>query len=169
MNTTKNFFTVDFFKKTITGSKTSFRLASKGNGEAYEELVALIARHPDFELKEIKPKKKINRAKRTYEGLNDKFINDYLSIQKNAAELLAIHKSIEELADKKNKKAFPLVKKWFLDLFSSEENPFDMDKAKEEISNAMIAKATESSKVININDAKKTAETEEETAAAVNE
>lgn len=44
-------FTIDFFNKTITGTKASFDKAGKGFGAEYEELTAKMAAHPDFELR----------------------------------------------------------------------------------------------------------------------
>ena len=70
----KNFFVVDFFNSKIIGTKASFNKASKGNGPAYEELTALIARHPDFKLVVKEPKKHTTKAKRTYNGMDFDFM-----------------------------------------------------------------------------------------------
>jgi phosphoribosylformylglycinamidine (FGAM) synthase PurS component len=75
-------------------------------------------------------------GKKTYEGLNKAFIEKYISIQTNAADLKAQY----EQAAKMGK--FPLVRKWFLNTFKN----FDMAAAKEEIEQAIfaeIAAATE--------------------------
>ena len=63
-------FTLDFFKKTITGTKASFNKANKGFGPEYEELTAKMAAHPDFELRVKEQKTKTTKAKRTYEGIH---------------------------------------------------------------------------------------------------
>ena len=57
-------FTLDVFKKTISGTKASFDKASKGEGPIYEELARKMAAHPDYKLviKEQKIKKEINKA-----------------------------------------------------------------------------------------------------------
>ena len=43
-------FTLNFFDKTITGTKASFNKANKGFGPEYEELTSKMAAHPDFTL-----------------------------------------------------------------------------------------------------------------------
>ena len=79
MNTTKNAarFTLNFFDKTITGTKASFNKANKGFGPEYEELTAKMAAHPDFELRVKEQKVKTTKSKRTYEGMDYKFMEDY--------------------------------------------------------------------------------------------
>ena len=41
-------FTVDFIHNTIKGTKTAFNKASKGYGDAYDELMKHIQAHPNF-------------------------------------------------------------------------------------------------------------------------
>ena len=76
-------------------------------------------------------KKEIKKAegKKTYKGLNDDFIKQYISIQDNAADLTVRY----EDAAKKGK--FPMIRKWFLDTFKN----FDMETAKKEIEKAIFA------------------------------
>ena len=85
----KNFFTVNFFDNTISGTKASFNKASKGNGPAYEELTALIARHPDFKLVVKEPKKHTTKAKRTYNGMDFDFMKAYIETRVNAEQIMA--------------------------------------------------------------------------------
>ena len=63
-------FTLNFFDKTITGTKASFNKANKGFGPEYEELTSKMAAHPDFTLVVKEQKTKTTKAKRTYEGMD---------------------------------------------------------------------------------------------------
>lgn len=139
--TTKNFFSVDFFNHTISGTKASFNKASKGNGPAYEELTALIAKHPDFELVVKEPKKHTTKAKRTYNGLDFPFMEAYIETRKNAEQLMAEYKSVKAKAEEWGMSVYPFTKKWFLGEFDPDCEGFDMEKAKEEISNYRMEKA----------------------------
>ena len=91
-----------------------------------EELIALMESHSNFELHVIKPKKHITGSKKTYEGMNDAFMKDYISIQENAKSLMEEYEEGKRLAKKDGRSVYPTMKKWFLDQFSSEEEPFDM-------------------------------------------
>ncbi|MDO4174798.1 MAG: hypothetical protein Q4D42_08530 [Eubacteriales bacterium] len=144
MNTTTSAvrFTIDFINTTIIGTQASFNKASKGFGPEYEELTAKIAAHPTFKLAVKEQKHKTARAKRTYEGLNDEFIQAYISTLDNAEEMQREYKAIQKAAKGCRMKAFPMTKKWFLDKFSTKEKPFKMDDAREKISNFRIAQAT---------------------------
>ena len=143
MKTTTNvvYFPIDFFEKKIYGTAAAFKRAGKGFGPEYEELAAKIAVHPDFELVIKASKHHITRAKRTYEGLDFKFMEAYIDTKDNREDLMKDYKSIKETAEKTNLAKYPLTKKWFLGKFSTEENPFDMDAAKKEISDYAIQKA----------------------------
>ena len=72
-------FTLNFFDKTITGTKASFNKANKGFGPEYEELTSKMAAHPDFTLVVKEQKTKTTKAKRTYEGMDYKFMKDYIA------------------------------------------------------------------------------------------
>ena len=110
----KNLFAVNFAENTITASKTTLKKASVPNSPEYKALMKLMKQNPTFTIEE----KKIKEAtgKKTYEGLNKAFIEKYISIQTNAADLKAQY----EQAAKMGK--FPLVRKWFLNTFEN----FDM-------------------------------------------
>lgn len=140
-NKRKNFFTVNFFDRTISGTKASFDKASKGNGPAYEELTALIAKHPDFELVVKEPKKHTTKAKRTYNGLDFPFMEAYIETRKNAEQLMAEYKSVKAKAEEWGMSVYPFTKKWFLGEFDPDGEGFDMDKARDEITNYRIGKA----------------------------
>ena len=141
-NAKKCYFTIDFLKKTIAGTKASLKKAGKGSGAEYEELTAKLAAHPDFELVVVEPKHKSNKAKTTYKGLDYTFMEAYISTLDNSEAVLADYKAVKNMARTCGTKAYPLTKKWFLNKFSTEEKPFDMDEAKDAISNYRIDKAT---------------------------
>lgn len=137
----KCYFTIDFIEKTIAGTKASLKKAGKGSGAEYEELTAKLAAHPDFELVVVAPKHKSNKAKTTYKGLDYTFMEAYISTLDNSEAVLADYNAVKKMAETCGTKAYPLTKKWFLNKFSTEENPFDMDKAKNAISNYRIENA----------------------------
>lgn len=138
----KCYFTIDFIKKTIAGTNASLKKAGKGSGAEYEELIAKLAAHPDFELVVVEPKHKSNKAKTTYKGLDYSFMEAYISTLDNADAVLDDYKAVKNMAKTCGTKAYPLTKKWFLNKFSNEEKPFDMDEAKDAISNYRIKTAT---------------------------
>ena len=165
-------FTINFMKRTIIGTKASFDKASKGSGPIYEELAEKIARHPDFALVIKEQKVKSVKAKTTYEGLNFAFMESYISIQKNGKQIMLEYKAVKKMAEDSNISVYPFTKKWFLGEFGTKENPFDMEKAKQEISDYMIAKAVLSAAVVSKDKDKNEEETaeapKEETAEVIN-
>ena len=142
MNTTTSSvrFTINFFNKTITGTKASFNKAGKGFGPEYEELATKMAAHPDFTLIVKEQKTKTTKAKRTYEGMDYKFMEDYIATFEDETMVKA-YKAVKQMAKDCGTKAYPLVKKWFLAKFSDMEGVFDMDAAKKDIADFRIAKA----------------------------
>ena len=134
-------FTLNFFDKTITGTKASFNKANKGFGPEYEELTAKMAAHPDFKLEIKEQKTKTTKNKRTYEGMDVKFIKDYIATLTNAKEVMAEYNAVQKMAKDCETKAFPMTKKCFLGKFGTEEEGFDMAAAKERITNFRIAQA----------------------------
>lgn len=133
-------FTLNFFDKTITGTKASFNKANKGFGPEYEELTSKMAAHPDFTLVVKEQKTKTTKAKRTYEGMDYKFMEDYIATFEDAS-LMKKYEAVKKMADDCGTKAYPLTKKWFLGEFSDMEGGFDMEAAKKDIANYRIAKA----------------------------
>ena len=111
-------FTLNFFEKTITGTKASFNKANKGYGPEYEELTAKMAAHPDFTLEVKEQKPKATKAKKTYEGMDTKFIKDFIATLTNAKEVMAEYEAVQKMAKACDTKAFPMTKKWFLGKFS---------------------------------------------------
>lgn len=157
-------FTINFMTRSIIGTKASFDKASKGSGPIYEELADKIARHPDFKLVIKEQKVKSSKAKTTYEGLNFAFMESYISIQKNGAQIMLEYKSVKKMAEDSKLSVYPITKKWFLGEFSTEENPFDMEKAKKEISDARIAAAVLGAAIVSKSKDEPQAENEEDTA-----
>ncbi len=139
--TNKNYFTVDFFTSTISGTKTAFNKASKGNGFAYEELTNLIARHPDFKLEVKEPKKHTTKAKRTYNGMDFEFMEAYIETRKNAKQIMAEYKAVKQMAKDSGISVYPFTKNWFLGEFDADKVGFDMDEAKKEIATFRMTKA----------------------------
>lgn len=139
----KNLFAIDFANNAIVASKTTLKKASIPNSAEYKALMKLMKQNPTFAIVEKDIKKA--EGKQTYKGLNATFIEKYISIQANAADLTAQY----EQAAKMGK--FPLVRKWFLNTFEN----FNMELAKEEIEKAIFAEiAAASKKVIALPDQK---------------
>ena len=126
-------FTINFFDKTITGTKASFNKAAKGYGPEYEELAAKMAAHSDFALEIKEQKHKTTRAKKTYDGLDFPFMYAYILTRPNSDHLMKEYEEVKKVAKNSGTKTYPLTKKWFLGKFGTEEKPFDMDEAREAI------------------------------------
>lgn len=139
-NSTPVRFNINFAKQEITGSKASFKKAGKGFGPEYEELTKKIADHPTYRLVEVEPKKRSNKKKETYEGLNEDFMRNYIRTKTDSKKYMTELDEVKKGAEKMKKSVYPLMKKWFLDTFSV-EGKFDMDKAREEINAYVIAVA----------------------------
>ena len=140
---TKNFFNVNFFENKIYGSVANFKKASKGSGEAYEELCRLMKEHEGFTLEKVEPKKHINRAKRSFDGMDRQFITEYITyLGENPEALLKELSEVDKIAKATAKSSYPLVKRWFLKMFNTEEHPFDMVEAKALLAKKKIEKAS---------------------------
>lgn len=139
-NTTTH-FTVDFLNKKITGTKASFDKARKGISPFYKELTEKIKTHPSFALEKKEPKKHSNKAKRSYHGMDFKFMEAYIEIQTNAESIMKNYEEVRKMAKDTGTSVYPFTKKWFLQMFSTEEKPFDMVEAKEAITEYRIALA----------------------------
>ena len=136
-NTNTTRFTVDFINKKISGTKASFDKAGKGNGPIYDELAALTANHPNFELVIVEQKKKIVKEtkKATYNGMTIDFMRDYLMMNGKTKELKTLNQVIA-FAENSNRSKYPLAKKYFLKQFpkdSDDKYIFDFDKAMEAV------------------------------------
>ena len=134
-------FTINFFDKTISGTKASFNKASKGISPIYEELTMKMNAHPTFDLVVKEPKRKSNKPKRTYDGMDFAFIERYITIQKNATQIMSEYQAVKAFAKDQKMSVYPFVKKWFLGEFDPDGEGFDMEKAEKEISDFQIAEA----------------------------
>lgn len=134
-------FTINFIDQTITGTKASFNKAGKGYGPEYEELAEKMANHPGFQMVIKEQKRQITRAKRTYDGMDFSFMEDFIATQVNAEVLKKEYEAVKQKAVDCGTRKYPLTKKWFLGKFSTEEKPFDMKEAKEAITQFRIAQA----------------------------
>ena len=144
MNTNKNMnvrFTIDFINKSIIGTKSSFNKAGKGFGAEYEELAAKMAAHPGFKLVEKEQKHKSTKAKRTYDGLDFDFMEAYIEMQTDAQKLKNEYESVKQMAANCGTSKYPLTKKWFLGKFGTEDQPFDMEQARKDITDYRIQQA----------------------------
>ena len=144
MNTNKNmnvYFTINFFDKQIIGTKSSFNKAGKGFGAEYEELAAKMAAHPDFKLVVKEQKHKSTKAKRTYDGLDFDFMEAYIEMQTDAQKLKNEYESVKQMAVNCGSSKYPLTKKWFLGKFGTEDQPFDMEQARKDITDYRIQQA----------------------------
>ena len=129
-------FVINFVDKTITGTKASFDKAGKGEGAIYEELAAKVAAHPDFELVVKEQKKRSNKAKQTYDGLNFLLMEKYIAIQDNSEDLMLAYNGAKKMAKDTGSSVYPFVKKWFLGQFKD----FNVADAKEAISDHNISR-----------------------------
>ena len=135
-------FTINFFEKTISGTKASFDKAGKGISPIYEELTMKMNAHPTFTLKVKEQKRKSKKAKRTYYGMDFNFMEDYISIQGiKSAVLTREYQTVRDFAKDQKMSVYPFVKKWFLGEFDPDGEGFDMAKALKEISDAKLCEA----------------------------
>ena len=133
-------FFVDFAKKEITGTKTSLNKAKCYGSPEYKELCKLVKAHPQFTIavKEANQKK----SKQTYKDLNFKFIESYISIKSNRDELTREYEAVKASAECLGRSAYPRVKRWFIERFSTKDKPFDVEEATREIENAAAQNGT---------------------------
>lgn len=127
-------FTVDFVRKQIIGTKTSLNRAKNCNNPEYKELRELMEAHPRFRVAAKKVKQ--NNSKQTYKKLNFKFIEKYISIQPDSEKIMREYEAVKTSAESLDRSVYPHVKRWFIERFSSEGKPFNMDEATREIENA---------------------------------
>ena len=119
-----NHFTLNFANATIVGTQNSFNKAGKGYGPVYDELVALMEKHPTYGI-EIKQPEKPAKPKQTYKGMNIPFIVDYLTAVKDYITLETVNEVID-YAEKMRESKYPLVKRVLFDAYKS----FNFDEAK---------------------------------------
>lgn len=128
----KNYVVVEAMEGRLLMTKKDYNEARKGYGEAYEALCEKMREHPTFKVAYIEREKHIERKKRTYEGLNDSFMTDYVAAQGDK-KLIKEFEEVKLYAENNKLKVYAFAKKWFLKKFSSKDKPFDMDDAKQVI------------------------------------
>ena len=106
-----------------------------------EELAAKMAAHPDFKLVVKEQKHKSTKAKRTYDGLDFDFMEAYIEMQTDAQKLKNEYESVKQMAANCGTSKYPLTKKWFLGKFGTEDQPFDMEQARKDITDYRIQQA----------------------------
>ena len=110
-------FTLNFVAKTIVGTKASFTKAGKGFGPAYDELVALMAKHPDFEC-DVKEPKQPAKPKQSYKGMDIAFMRDFLTANDDSTTLKTLN-DVVAFAKSAGKSIYPLAKRVFFETYDS--------------------------------------------------
>lgn len=131
-------FAIDFANRQIIATETVLNKAKRFGSTEYTELCRLTNAHPQFSI--VKKEVEQSTKKKTYKHLSFSFMEEYISIQPNADEVMREYKAIRQVTMEWESGAYPRTKSWFLKKFGTESNPFDMHKAIDEISKA---KATE--------------------------
>ena len=138
----KQFFTIDFANKTISGSKNAFRKANDTSSREYAELSEKMARHPNFTIKEKEESQKAKNAKEkkeTYPGLNRQMIEDCVNLIANA-DLTLEYKATNKMNDNK----FTEIKKWFIQYLK--DNNINYRELKESVELTRLEKVKETIK-----------------------
>ena len=128
-------FTVDFEHKKIIGTRTSLNKAQHYGSPEYKELYVLMEAHPRFKV--VAKATKENKSKQTYKSLSFTFIEKYISIQPNNAELMQEYKAVKASAEILKHSVYPRVKRLFIERFNTEDKPFSLEDATREIENAV--------------------------------
>ena len=102
-------FVLNFANKSIVGTKASYDKAGKGTGDIYNELVALMEKHPDFACV-VKEAKKAAKPKQTYKGMDIDFIRDFLAAVGDTKTLKTVNDVIA-FAEAMKKHTYPPVKR----------------------------------------------------------
>ncbi len=140
-NSSVRYFRLGLLDRKIYGSKNAFKTADKGYGDAYDQLMALMAQHPDFKLVVAEQKRHTEKAKETYKGMDIPWMRAYIEMEGNEAFADKFEKVIK-FAENNNKKAFPLAKKYFLKQFKDKNDiiHFDYAKARAEVEEYLVNK-----------------------------
>ena len=155
-------FTLDFADKTIVGTKASFTKAGKGFGPVYDELVALMAKHPDFEC-DVKEPKQPAKPKQSYKGMDIDFIKDFFAAIGLITELNNLNKVLA-FAEKDKKSKYPLAKRMLFDAVPE----FNYVSAKEEVAEYRHKRTLEHAGVLKVKESILTKETKPDLAATDN-
>ena len=107
-----SYFTIDFAKKAIVGSKSTIAKAGKIGSPQYEALCSIMKIHPTFTIENkviAKKKDKLN-----YKNLTFARMEEIIKMSKNSEMMLNKFEAAKKMAKMKNS-LYPLTKKWFLD------------------------------------------------------
>ena len=140
MNKKNTRFALNFIHNTIEGSNASFKKASVGYGEIYEELASLMAKHPTFTMEVKEPKKRSAKAKETYDGMDFQFMARYIATTENAELNMKEYEKIRSSAKAEGFSVYPKTKRWFIEKFGKNGH-FDMAKANKAIYEKFCADA----------------------------
>ena len=132
-------FAVDFANRQIIATEASLDRAKRYGSMEYNELCKLMSAHPQFSI--VKKAVEQSARKKTYKHLSFAFMEDYISVQPYADELMREYEEIKKDAVNWGVGVYPHTKSWFLKRFSNEDKPFDMERAKDEITNARLMTA----------------------------
>lgn len=124
-------FAVDFANKQIIATEANLNRAKRFGSDEYNELCKLMNAHPQFAV----VKKEISQSakKKTYKQLSFAFMEEYISINPRAEEMMLEYETVKGAALDWETSAYPRVKSWFLQKFGTENEPFDMKKAEQEV------------------------------------
>lgn len=109
-------FHLNFAGKQIVGTKASYDKAGKGYGPIYDELVALMAKHPTFECVVVAPKEPA-KPKQTYKGMDVKFMLDYASAV-GEPMFRTMMERVRDFAKEQKLSVYPLVKQMFMEHYA---------------------------------------------------
>lgn len=160
--TTSTRFTLNFVAKTIVGTKASFDKASKGFGPVYEELAAMMAKHPTYGV-EIKAPKQPAKTKQTYKDMDIDFIKDFFAAIGLITELNNLNKVLA-FAEKDKMSKYPIAKRMLFDAVPE----FNYVSAKEEVAEYRHKRTLERAGVIKVREAIPAKETKPDLAPAAN-
>jgi len=133
-------FAVDFANKQIIATEATLNKAKRFGCAEYNELCELMEAHPRFKV--VAKTVRRNKSKQTYKALTFTFIEKYISIQPDKEKIMREYRAIKISAKNLGRSVYPDTKRWFIDRFSSEGKPFDMDEATREIENAAAQTVT---------------------------
>ena len=130
-------FAVDFANKQIIATETVLNRAKRYGSSEYIELCRLASAHPQFSI--VKKEVEQSAKKKTYKRLSFAFMEEFISIHPDADKLMKEYRAVREVTLEWDTGAYPRTKSWFLKKFGTQEMPFDMKKAEEDILAARIA------------------------------
>ena len=108
-------FAIDFANRQIIATETVLNKAKRFGSTEYTELCRLTNAHPQFSI--VKKEVEQSTKKKTYKHLSFSFMEEYISIQPNADEVMREYKAIRQVTMEWETGAYPRTKSWFLKKF----------------------------------------------------